>query len=556
MKTLVMSLTVALALGALAARSIEAGLPAGRATGSFTVDGKAFSFAHAYAQMEPWDGTEYLVVLLTEKPVSATFLDGTQSLRDVLHAAKVSGLVFLADEKNVPADWRWVHPSLSIGCGSCSDLRLKVASRNADLLQGSVSTAKPQSWQEQRYEFQATFDARIRKPAPGSPAQEAARKKLGQMGLWFTPDHFFASATKPAAVALFLQAGMAPDTVPAGRSETLLMEVAGSECATRSAREVASMLVKAGADVNLRNAEGMTPLVRAHACADLLGLLLDAGADGTRPSRIAGRTVLQGVMADAIAFEKADVVRLLIRRGYDVKGDGPRLLEAARGSAEMEQILREAGAVPPARSAVRRPSRRQSTGEGAGQAAAEPAAPRVPRTPEQARAELAAKGRALGADGLWARLMAFDSNGVLLYLEAGQSANTPRGSQGDTPLLFATSACNLPPSRARARRMALGLIAHGADVNAQGATGITALMNAAGACPADVVQALIKGRADLRAKARGGATALTLAVMGGRAENVKALLDAGYDVRGETVDPLPMAAGKPEIDRLLRAAAK
>ena len=148
-----------------------------------------------------------------------------------------------------------------------------------------------------------------------------------------------------------------------------------------------------------------------------------------------------------------------------------------------------------------------------------------------------------------------DASGSLLYLEAGQSPNLHRPPpQSDTPLLYVTSACAAPDTAAAAATIALGLVAHGADVNAKSDIGVTPLMGAAQHCPLEVVQALLKAHADTNAKSRGGATALAMAVMAGRTESVKAILDTGYSLKNESWDPLATAAGHPDIEKLLRAA--
>jgi hypothetical protein len=66
----------------------------------------------------------------------------------------------------------------------------------------------------------------------------------------------------------------------------------------------------------------------------------------------------------------------------------------------------------------------------------------------------------------------------------------------------------------RARHAALALIAAGADVNARGGGGTTALIMAAGYGETDVVQALLKAGADPRAESEDGQTALWAAAGG------------------------------------------
>jgi ankyrin repeat protein len=84
------------------------------------------------------------------------------------------------------------------------------------------------------------------------------------------------------------------------------------------------------------------------------------------------------------------------------------------------------------------------------------------------------------------------------------------------------------------------LLAAGADVNARGEYGFTALM-AAAKCYTEAVKALLAAGADVNAKDADGNTALMAAAKKGRTppETVKALLAAGADInaknnKGET----------------------
>ena len=250
-----------------------------------------------------------------------------------------------------------------------------VASRTADEIQGEVRTAKPQSWQKQKYEFAATFDAKIKKMgsgvAAGTPAQEAARQRIRQGGMRYTAADFFANRTTPDAVKLFLDAGMPPDTLsPEGSGETLLLDVLSSDCADAEVKQVALMLVKRGANVNYRTPDGTVPLLRAYRCADVVQALLDAGADLKAQAPTAGQTVGQALLKTATTFDKPDVVRLLTQRGVTP---------------------------PPAAPASAAPRTTSRPGAAAGSAAAATAASAA-RSPEEAKQEL---GKKLGVDRGW-----------------------------------------------------------------------------------------------------------------------------------------------------------
>ena len=69
----------------------------------------------------------------------------------------------------------------------------------------------------------------------------------------------------------------------------------------------------------------------------------------------------------------------------------------------------------------------------------------------------------------------------------------------------------------------------GANVNAKGKYGLTALMWAVENGDTEIVNALIKAGADVNAKNHKGETALMWAAWRGRTENVNALIEAGAD---------------------------
>ena len=542
------TVSVVVVIATLAAAAAEK--PAvGRAAGTFTVDGKPFAFAYAYAQVEPSrDGDDVLWVLLTEKPASADQLAGR--FRDTAASDQLNALAFALDAQNEPSDWRWSHPALSIGCALCSDLKFQVSSRTREEIGGAVFSAKTQTFQNQTYAFRVSFAARIARPAEpagATKAQQAAVRELRRRGLAFRPADLYLFRTEPEVIRLFLDAGMKPDTLAPGATETLLLDVLASDCSEPQVRSAALMLIAAGADPNYRNPDGGLPVLRAYGCADILDALLKAGANLALPGSVPGKTAGRELIDSAITFEHADVVRLLIARGYDVKRDGARLLEQARNRPEIQQILRAAGAGTPDQ-AGRTPPAKPA-----------PKTAVTTRTPEQARQELGRRKLALTEDRFWDRLVEFDTEATLLYLEAGISPNARRQPpQNDTPLLFVTqSGCGAPDTarQAAAAEIALALIARKADVGARSENETTPLLHAAESCPTAVVRALLAAGASTGARARGGATAMLLAVLADREENVRALIDGGYDVKAELPELLPLASGKPGIEALLKQAA-
>ena len=105
------------------------------------------------------------------------------------------------------------------------------------------------------------------------------------------------------------------------------------------------------------------------------------------------------------------------------------------------------------------------------------------------------------------------------------------------------------------RAAALRLLAKGADLNAAGADGTTAIMYAAANDDLELVRALIKAGANVKLKNQFGTSALTEAAIIGSAPIIDALLKAGADPNfknpeGET--PLMAAARSGKVDAARR----
>ena len=79
------------------------------------------------------------------------------------------------------------------------------------------------------------------------------------------------------------------------------------------------------------------------------------------------------------------------------------------------------------------------------------------------------------------------------------------------------------------RAAVLKLLANGADVNAPGPDGTTAIMYAAANDDLELVRALIKAGANVKLKNQFGTSALTEAAIIGSAPVIEALLKAGAD---------------------------
>jgi ankyrin repeat protein len=129
-----------------------------------------------------------------------------------------------------------------------------------------------------------------------------------------------------------------------------------------------------------------------------------------------------------------------------------------------------------------------------------------------------------------------DTSGVLSLIKAGADINA-RGDYGATALMSAAVRGHSDTVRA--------LLKAGADVNAKGNTGRTALMEAAFEGYLEPMLALIENGADINAKDNEGWTPLFWAAYSRRTDTVRTLLEKGADVN---------ARNKYDDTALIRAA--
>jgi ankyrin repeat protein len=282
------------------------------------------------------------------------------------------------------------------------------------------------------------------------------------------------------------------------------------------------VLVAGGADVNVRDRHGETPLMYAAVAgsADAMSFLIGQGADVNARNEFG---------SNALIWSATDIakVRLLLSHGADVNAATKRgrtaLLVAALsdGSAEIVRLLLEKGADPKAVDAFKTTTLR---------------------------------GAAIGNDTETMRLL----------MEAGVDVNAA-DFPGITPLMMAAGwNGNLPAVSL--------LLAHGAKVNAVSAPvmglpskngpsefgKLTALLMAAPFGPPELIGKLMEAGADVNAKDVRGMTPLMLAVATDRQDNgvIRMLLEHGADPEaksnlGETaMDWARRMAARPALESL------
>ena len=391
-------------------------------------------------------------------------------------------------------------------------------------------------------------------PAEAAMSKAEAKKLIAEWGLPETAEGMLAplnisSPDAPKLVEAFLTLGIPADrevTYVADGNTTLtrypLTYLLMFACSDPATAAMAKLLVDAGADPNTTDPENdWAALAQAHSCPDVIRVLLAAPKkpDLNRVDRN-GNTVMHYVIRYGDE-RQVESVRMLLDAGFDIARFRTELLKEARGKPGIIAMLggKPAGEAP-------------MTGKVDWKALP----PYPERTANEAKELLQRPGAATTIDEqMWDGITHREPLRLALALQAGANIRQTRSATGYTPLVLLAERCDQNDANLQSTNANL-LIEAGADLNGVDANGANALIIAAGDCPAGVVKALLAAGMSPHARSTKGATALYNAISDDRADVVAMLLDAGVDPKKEPYNVRALAAGKKEIEALLKKKRK
>ena len=304
----------------------------------------------------------------------------------------------------------------------------------------------------------------------------------------------------------------------AGKKELMQKEAAVSEinagliqAAKDGSLADVSAALASGADINMKDERGLTPLIIGAALGqtEIVKLLLEKGADvNARDNRI-------GAMAIMVASDKGhvDIIKLLIENGADINAKDnnsstPLMIAAEKGQVKAAKFLIENGA------------------------------------------DINAGNNLLGAMPIGIASDKGHVDIIKLLIENGADIGA-KDKNGATPLMIAAEK-DQP-------EVINFFIENGADINVRDNYGGTPLMAASYYGHMDIVRLLIEKGADVNAKDKNGGTTLMVASYYGRTDIIKLLIEKGADVNakrndGTTAIEIAKTMGQSGIAEMLKGA--
>jgi len=175
--------------------------------------------------------------------------------------------------------------------------------------------------------------------------EKRAGQELDKLGIEDSEKEFFKAIVKEeeSIVSLFLEAGMSPNAKQGGI--TALMEASRRG---KTHREVAAALIRAGAEINVQDPCGVTPLLFAaiSGSPETIRMLLKSGAN-VEAKDVDGRTALIETLTTENDLPP-ETIEELIQAGSEVNvriyGGLTPLMIAAAGNSRILQAIIRAGA--------------------------------------------------------------------------------------------------------------------------------------------------------------------------------------------------------------------
>ena len=352
---------------------------------------------------------------------------------------------------------------------------------------------------------------------------------------------------------------------------TALMYASATAYGTSGSDRTARILLYLGASVNLRDKDGMTPLLHAvrSGNSDTVRLLLSNRADpNARDNRnnpalifaIPGRSpqVLQKTAPDIVKMlldrgadpnaqdeegltalmlaagrEYAEIVKILLANGASVEAknkDGITAYQVSSGT-EVIALLRQArapGGQPWPKIPMSLDTRNKLLLEAAGYGNAD-----LVKTLLAEGAETSPREIVLRQKAFFAALRTSQAAVVSLLLNSGVDAHTT-DENNRTPLMVAIESSWQGQDNKVGLPVVKVLVGNGADINAKDKSGVTALARAAGLGHVNIVQFLLERGADPNLQDQDGRNALLYALDSNRTDRlvkvVPLLLSAGIHI--------------------------
>ena len=171
----------------LAAFSLPALTADGTVTGSLTANGKTFALKHGYAQMRksPFDKKKQVLQLtFTDQELSPAAASDDMELMEAQDKQQLSGFTAtIDDDKQIisgtvfsPA-FKKMHQFSSVGTQ-----KLELTAMTPTHVAGSVKMPKMDDFFDEKFQYAATFDLPISKPAGPPPPPTLKGKPLGVGG--------------------------------------------------------------------------------------------------------------------------------------------------------------------------------------------------------------------------------------------------------------------------------------------------------------------------------------------------------------------------------------